>query len=286
MLTRIEAALSSLSPAEQRVGRLLLDCPGSFLNQPVIALATQAQVSSPTVVRFCRSLGYNGLKDLKLKLVGRTQEGVQFIHRSVDVDDKTQDILIKVIDDTLAAVSRYRVEVNPCHVELAVTAMLETRRDGGRIEFFGLGNSGIVAQDAQHKFFRMGIPTTAYPDSHMQLMSASVMRPGDCAVVISNSGRTQELLNTCAMACKNGATTIVITCSHSPLSALGQIHLPANHPEGHQRYSPPMVSRLLHLMIIDVLATCVALRTGMDKLQPSLRQMQSCLLTKQLAGDL
>ncbi|TXT38377.1 MAG: Uncharacterized protein FD135_2935 [Comamonadaceae bacterium] len=282
MLDRIEAALTSLSPAEQRVGRLLLDCPSSFLSLPVSALAAQARVSSPTVVRFCRSLGYDGLKDFKLKLVGRTHEGVPFIHRSVDADDKTQDILVKVIDDTMAAVSRYRIEVNPCHVEQAVTAMLDARRDGGRIEFFGLGNSGIVAQDAQHKFFRMGIPTTAYHDSHMQLMSASVMRPGDCAVVISNSGRTQELLSTCAMAGKNGASTIVMTSSHSPLSLVGQIHLAVDHPEGYESYSP-MVSRLLQLMIIDILATCVALRTGMDKLQPSLRQMQSCLLTKQLA---
>ncbi|WP_114969295.1 SIS domain-containing protein [Rhodoferax ferrireducens] len=281
MLNRIRASLTSLSPAEQRVGRLVLSDPLIFSRLPVSELAVLAQVSNPTVVRFCRSVGYDGLKDFKFKLEGSVKEGVPFIHSSVDVDDNTNDILVKVIDDTMAAVSKYRCDANRVYIEKAVTALFATYRGGKRIEIFGLGNSGIVAQDAQHKFFRLGIPATAYGDSHMQVMSASVMRAGDCAVVISNSGRTRDLMATCDMARKNGATTIVITSSGSPLALAGHIHLAADHPEGFERYCP-MVSRLLHLMIIDVLATCVALRVGIDALQPGLRQMQSSLLDRRL----
>ena len=62
-----------------------------------------------------------------------------------------------------------------------------------------------MAQDGQHKFFRLGVNTTAYSDGHMQVMSASVMRPGDCVVVISNSGRTRDLMDACDIARKNGA---------------------------------------------------------------------------------
>ncbi|MEO8121009.1 MAG: SIS domain-containing protein [Rhodoferax sp.] len=281
MLNRINAALISLSPAEQRVGRLVLSDPLIFSSLPVCELAILAQVSKPTVVRFCRSLGYDGLKDFKLKLEGGTREGVLFVHRSVDVDDKINDILVKVIDDTMAAVSSYRCHANRLHIEAAVTTLAETYRSRKRIEIFGLGNSGIVAQDAQHKFFRLGIPATAYGDSHMQLMSASVMRPGDCAVVISNSGRTRDLIATCEMAHRNGASTIVITSSGSPLALAGHVHLAADHPEGFERYCP-MVSRLLHLMIVDIVATGVALRIGIEELRPGLRQMQSCLLEKRV----
>ena len=81
---------------------------------------------------------------------------------------------------------------------------------------------------------------------------------------------------------KNGATTIVITASGSPLASAGQIHLSADHPEGFDKYSP-MVSRLLHLMIIDILATCVALRIGSNKLQPLLREMKHNLRSKRYA---
>ena len=279
MLDRIKAALPSLAPAEQRVAKLVLSDPRSFAKQPITELADRAHVSKPTVVRFCRSVGYDGLSDFKLKLAGSVSEGVPFIHRSVDVDDKTSDIMVKVIDNTVAAFLKYRNDASTVAVEKAVTTMVAAFNQGKRIEFYGVGNSGVVAQDAQHKFFRLGMHTIAYSDGHMQVMSASLLRPGDCVVVISNSGRTRDLMDACDIARKNGATTIVITASGSPLASAGDIHLAADHPEGFDRYSP-MVSRLLHLMIIDILATCVALRIGGDTLQPILREMKNNLRSK------
>ena len=282
MLERIKASLPSLAPAEQRVGKLCLSDPRLFANLPVSELADRAHVSKPTVVRFCRSVGYDGLSDFKLKLAGTVNEGVPFIHRSVDADDKTSDIMVKVIDNTVAAFLKYRNEASSIALEKAVLALVESYRAGRRIQFFGVGNSGIVAQDAQHKFFRLGINTTAFSDGHMQVMSASILGPGDCVVVISNSGRTRDLMDACDIARKNGATTIVITASGSPLASAGHIHLSADHPEGFDKYSP-MVSRLLHLMIIDILATCVALRIGGDTLQPMLREMKHNLRNKRYA---
>jgi RpiR family carbohydrate utilization transcriptional regulator len=279
VLDRIKASIPSLAPAEQRVAQLVLSDPRSFANLPVTELAARAHVSKPTVIRFCRSVGYDGLSDFKLKLAGSVSEGVPFIHRSVDVDDKTGDVMVKVIDNTVAAFLKYRNDASAAAIEKAALVLAATYRTGQRIEFFGVGNSGIVAQDAQHKFFRLGVHSIAYSDGHLQVMSASLLRPGDCVVIISNSGRTRDLMDACDIARKNGATTIVITASGSPLAAAGHIHLAADHPEGYDRYSP-MVSRLLHLMIIDILATCVALRIGGDKLQPLLKQMKHNLRSK------
>ena len=278
MLDRIKASLPSLAPAEQRVGKLVLQDPRAFANLPVTELAERAHVSKPTVVRFCRSVGYDGLSDFKLKLAGSVSEGVPFIHRSVDVDDKTSDVAVKVIDNTVAAFLKYRNDASSFALDMAVQALAETHSTGKRIEFYGVGNSGIVAQDAQHKFFRLGMNTIAYSDGHMQVMSASMLSQGDCVVVISNSGRTRDLMDACDIAKKRGATTIVITASASPLATAGQIHLTADHPESYDRYSP-MVSRLMHLLIIDILATTVALRIG-ETLQPALREMKNNLRNK------
>ena len=278
MLDRIKASLPSLAPAEQRVGKLVLADPRAFANLPISELAHRSHVSKPTVVRFCRSVGYDGLSDFKLKLAGNVSEGVPFIHRSVDLDDKTGDVVVKVIDNTVAAFLKYRNEASSSAIHKATDALDATYKAGHRIEFFGVGNSGIVAQDAQHKFFRLGVHTVAYSDGHMQVMSASMLGPGDCVVVISNSGRTRDLIDACDIARKNGATTIVITSTGSPLAAAAHIHLAADHPEGYDRYSP-MVSRLLHLMIIDILATCLALRIG-GKLQPLLKEMKNNLRAK------
>ncbi|WP_353236618.1 SIS domain-containing protein [Limnohabitans sp.] len=278
MLDRIKACLPSLAPAEQRVGKLVLADPRAFAKLPVTELADRAHVSKPTVVRFCRSVGYDGLSDFKLKLAGSVSEGVPFIHRSVDADDKTSDIAVKVIDNTVAAFLKYRNEASSFALEHAAQALAATQKTHRRIEFYGVGNSGIVAQDAQHKFFRLGVNAIAYSDGHMQVMSASMLQPGDCAVIISNSGRTRDLMDACDIARKQGATTIVITASGSPLASAGHIHLTADHPEGYDKYSP-MVSRLLHLLIIDILATTVALRIG-EELQPALRDMKKNLSSK------
>src|SRR3954469_6882562 len=276
MLDRIRASLPSLAPAEQRVARLVLVDPRTFANLPVSHLADRAHVSKPTVVRFCRSMGYDGLSDFKLKLAGSVSEGVPFIHRSVDPDDKTGDVLVKVIDNAVAACLKYRNDASTFAIEKAVEVLAATYKTGRRIEFYGAGNSGIVAQDAQHKFFRLGVNAIAYSDGHMQVMSASMLVPGDCLVVISNSGRTRDLMDACDSARKNGATTIVITATGSPLATAGHIHLSADHPEGYDRYSP-MVSRLLHLMIIDVLATTVALRIGGGHLPTQVREQKKNL---------
>jgi RpiR family carbohydrate utilization transcriptional regulator len=281
MLDRIKASIPALPPAEQRVAKLVLADPRSFASLPVAELAERAHVSKPTVVRFCRSVGYDGLADFKLKLAGSVNEGVPFVHRSVDEDDKPSDIIVKVIDNTVSALLKFRNDAASHAFERAMQTLAEAGQTGKRIEFYGVGNSGIVAQDAQHKFFRLGVNAVACSDGHVQVMSATMLKPGDCVVIISNSGRSRDLLDAAEIARKKGATTIVITASGSPLAQQAQILLAADHPEDYDRYSP-MVSRLLHLMIIDILTTGVALRLG-EHLRPMLQEIKRNLRAKRYA---
>ena len=143
-----------------------------------------------------------------------------------------------------------------------------------------------MALDAQHKFFRLGVYATAVSDGHVQVMSATMLQPGDCAVIISNSGRSRDLIDVAEIARRKGAITIVVTASDSPLAqqttASQQVLLAADHPEDHDRYSP-MVSRLLHLLIIDILTTGVALRRG-PTLRPMLQEIKRNLRAKRYAA--
>ncbi|GIX25937.1 MULTISPECIES: MurR/RpiR family transcriptional regulator [Caldimonas] len=281
MLDRIKASIPALPPAEQRVAKLVLADPRSFASLPVAELAERAHVSKPTVVRFCRSVGYDGLADFKLKLAGTVNEGVPFVHRAVDEDDKPADLIVKVIDNAVSALLKYRNDAASHAFERAIEALTAAGKGGRRIEFYGVGNSGIVAQDAQHKFFRLGVNAVAYSDGHVQVMSATMLQPGDCAVIISNSGRSRDLLDAAEIARKKGATTIVITASGSPLTQYAQILLAVDHPEDYDRYSP-MVSRLLHLTVIDILTTGVALRLG-EQLRPMLQEIKRNLRAKRYA---
>ena len=286
MLDRIKASIPALPPAEQRVAKLLLTDPRAFATLPVVELAERSHVSKPTVVRFCRSVGYDGLADFKRKLAGSVNEGVPFVHRAVDEDDKTSDIVVKVIDNAVSALLKYRNDAASHAFERAIAALTETGKSGKRIEFYGVGNSGIVAQDAQHKFFRLGVNAAAVSDGHVQVMSATMLAPGDCAVIISNSGRSRDLIDVAEIARRKGATLIVVTASGSPLAQMAQgganqILLAVDHPEDYDRYSP-MVSRLLHLMVIDILTTAVALRLP-GELRPMLQEIKKNLRAKRYA---
>ncbi len=284
MLDRIRASIPALPPAEQRVAKLVLNDARSFASLPVGELAERAHVSKPTVVRFCRSVGYDGLADFKLKLAGSVNEGVPFVHRSVDDDDKAGDIVVKVIDNAVAAMLRYRNAAAGQAVERAIEALTTTCQQRGKIEFYGVGNSAMVAMDAQHKFFRLGVSAMAISDSHTQVMSATMLKPGDCVVIFSNSGRSSDLMDVDEIARKKGATVIVVTATGSPLAVEAQhgplhILLAADHPEDADRYSP-MVSRLLHLLIVDILTTGVALRLGSATLRPMLQEIKKNLRAK------
>ncbi|MEO5695500.1 MAG: SIS domain-containing protein [Burkholderiaceae bacterium] len=285
MLDRIQAAIPALPPAEQRVARLALSDPRSFATLPVTELAARSQVSKPTVVRFCRSVGYDGLSDFKRKLAGSVNEGVPFVHRAVDEDDKSSDIIVKVIDNAVSALLKYRNDAANGAFERAIVALAAAGREDRRIEFYGVGNSGIVAQDAQHKFFRLGVRAAAVSDSHVQVMSATMLRAGDCAVIISNSGHSRDLLDVAEIARRKGATMIAITASDSPLAktaiAGNEILIAVDHPEDYERYSP-MVSRLLHLVVIDILTTAVALRLP-GELRPMLQEIKKHLRAKRYA---
>jgi len=144
MLDRILAALPALPPAEQRVAKLVLADARSFASLPVSELAERSHVSKPTVIRFCRSVGYDGLADFKLKLAGAVNEGVPFVHRAVDEDDKSGDIVVKIIDN-------------------AVSAPADDNRIG-TVTIYRADQNGVAIAGEASTYTRGGTTTCALPD--------------------------------------------------------------------------------------------------------------------------
>ncbi len=273
MLERIQARLASLTPAERRVAELALTQPNLFAEAPIAQLAALAGVSQPTVVRFCRSLDCKGLSDFKLRLTRSLVVGLPYVHSTVAASDTPPDIAGKVFDNLLSGLFRARNDLPP-H---AVAAGVDMLTGAQRVEFWGLGNSGITAQDAQHKFFRFGLPCVAYADAHVIGMSASLLGPGSVVVAISNSGRTIDMIDSVNAARAAGAGIIAITRSASPLARVCDVTLPADTQEDPDVYSP-MIARILHLVLIDVLAVGVAVRGGpvfVERLERAKRTLAS-----------
>ena len=257
MLSRIQALLSDLPPSERRVAELVLHRPVEVISAPISQIALWCGVSQPTVIRFCRRLKCAGLTGFKLKLAGDLGAGIPFVHARLAPGDDLAHLIGKVFDSALAGLARGRDALRPEALEKAVDALDRA----SRIECYGLGNSGVTAQDAQMKLFRLGTPTLACTDAQMQRVAA-VLLPSDAVVLaVSNSGRTRSLREVAALAKRSGATVIALTRSGSPLAEAADLLLPADVQENPEVYAP-MVSRLVHLAIIDVLTVALALRKG------------------------
>jgi glucokinase len=260
MLTQIRRARSELTPAELRVADHVLAHPRSVLNDPIAEIAKAAQVSQPTVIRFCRSLGCEGLSDFKLRLASSLTGTVPITHTQVTTDDSMLELGTKVLGNTASAILQVRSQLNREMINRAIELLLQAQR----IDFYALGHYGVVAQDAQFKFLRFGVPSMAYTDPRLQMLAAGVLKPTDVVVVISSSGRLPELLEAVDRAKSRGAAVIAITASQSPLSRRADVALIVDYPEDVTTHLP-MVSRILHLLVIDILAVGVAMRRQVDE---------------------
>ena len=259
ILGQVRNSRSELSPAETRVADYVLAHPRSVLNDPIVEIARAAQVSQPTVIRFCRSLGCTGLSDFKLRLASGLTGTVPVTHTQVNLDDSMIELGAKVLGNTASAILQVRSQLNREMIDRAVDLLLHA----GRIEFYAVGHYGVVAQDAQFKFLRFGMSSAAYTDSRLQLLAANVLKPGDVVVMISSSGRLQEMIAVADMARERGASIIAITASQSPLARKADAVLIVDHVEDIASHVP-MVSRILHLLVIDILAVGVAMRRSPD----------------------
>ncbi|MES2902423.1 MAG: glucokinase [Pseudomonadota bacterium] len=254
LMERIGHLQHELTPAEQRVATLVLEHPRLVLNEPIAGIAKLAEVSQPTVIRFCRSLGFLGLADFKLKFASSLTGAIPVRHSQVRTGDSTHDVSAKVIDNTVSAILKFRDQLDVRSLDRAIELLTRAKR----VEFYALGNSRVVALDGQHKFFRFRIPTASYGDSHLFTLAAELLTPGDVVIAISNSGRLPELLAAVDAARIAGADVIAITSSGSPLAKKASVCLAVDHAEDSTAFLS-MISRVLQLLLIDILSVGISL---------------------------
>ncbi|MAE23806.1 MurR/RpiR family transcriptional regulator [Ectopseudomonas chengduensis] len=279
LLEQIQSRLDDLNKAERKVAEVILHDPQQATRFSIAALAQAAGVSEPTVNRFCRSFGANGYPELKMQLAQSLASGAAYVSRAVSADDGPEAYTRKIFGSTIASLDSACQSLDPQHISRAVDLLIQARQ----IHFFGLGASASVALDAQHKFFRFNLAVSAHSDVLMQRMIASVAHTGDLFVIISYTGRTRELVEVARLARENGASVLGLTAAGSPLAKASTLSLDIPLPEDTDIYMP-MTSRIIQLTVLDVLATGVTLRRGVD-FQPHLRRIKESLTASRYPAD-
>ncbi len=279
LIEQIRQRLDSLNKSEHKVATAILRDPQSATRLSITALAQASGVSEPTVNRFCRGFDNRGYPDFKLQLAQSLAVGMPYVTSSVEQDDSTEEYTNKIFSSTIAALDNARKGFRPELITRAVDYLSQAKQ----VMFFGLGASGPVALDAQHKFFRLNIPVMSYDDVLMQRMVAAGANTGDVVVVISHTGRTRELVDIARLARESGATVIGITSEHSPLAAECTLPLFVPSHEDTDIYVP-MTCRIIQLTLLDVLATGVILRRGVD-FQSYLKKIKDSLVPTRYPHD-
>ncbi|MNZ85971.1 putative HTH-type transcriptional regulator YbbH [compost metagenome] len=230
-----------------------------------------ADVSEPTVNRFCRRLDTKGFPDFKLHLAQSLANGTPYVNRNVEEDDSVASYTGKIFESVMASLDTVKANLDIAAINRAVDLLTQAKK----ISFFGLGASAAVAHDAMNKFFRFNIPVVYFDDIVMQRMGCMNSSEGDVVVLISHTGRTKNLVEMAQLARENDATVIAITSRDTPLAHEATLALLLDVPEDTDVYMP-MVSRIAQLTLIDVLATGFTLRRG-AKFRDNLKRVKEAL---------
>lgn len=280
VIEMVRLTLPQLRKSELKVAERVLEDPQSILNATLAEAAALADVSEPTVIRFCTAIGCTGYQDFRLRLAHSLALGGLATHSVLASANSTEDLVEKVFGYTLSSLDWARTHLDHSAIGKAVDLLSSATS----IEFFGLGASGIVARDAQQKFPLFGVPCGAQSDTHQQLMAASMMRSGDVAVVISNTGRTMAMLEVAQAARAAGAQLIGITGSHSPLFQCCDVGIIVETLENTNIYTPTF-SRIAALVVIDILSAAVGLRRDAEHGQKFAEMKRLLSEQRKLAAD-
>ncbi len=273
LLKSIAEAREDLRKSEQKVADYVLEHANDVIHMRIVDLATEANVSEPTVVRFCRALNFDGFQDFKLTLAQGLASNTNFEQFSLNSKDTVTEFKEKIFDSMIGNLLNIKEQLDTETIEDAIDSLAKARR----VEFYGFGASAPVCTDAAHKFHRLKVSTTSYSDPHMQAISAVSLDNRDVVVAISQTGRTKDLLHTVKLVKETGTTVIALCPSDTPLANLATIPIHIDLEED-KDLSTLMSSRVLHLVVIDVLAVGVAMKLGpglIDHLKTIKRSLRS-----------
>lgn len=204
---RIRGQIPGLTPKEQEIAHDLLNRGSAIRGLTVSEVGHAHDVSDAMIVKLSKKLGYSGYRELRDVLYNYSQLTVNDLHEEVTVDDTPETIVHKVFQTSMQALQETLAILDVEAFKRAVDVLVDARQR----DFYGVGGSAYIAADAYHKFLRIGIRATAYADSHLMLMSASLLTPADMVLAVSHSGQTHAILDSVRLAKQNGATVVALT---------------------------------------------------------------------------
>ncbi|MEU4166548.1 MurR/RpiR family transcriptional regulator [Streptomyces sp. NPDC026665] len=262
LAAKVRTLAPSMTRSMQRVAEAVAGDPAGCAALTVTGLAELTGTSEATVVRTARLLGYPGYRDLRLALAGlaaQQQSGrAPAVTADIAVDDPIADVVAKLAYDEQQTLADTAAALDTVQLGAAVAAIATARR----VDVYGVGASGLVAQDLQQKLMRIGVMALAHIDPHLAVTSAVQLRAKDVAIAITHSGSTGDVIEPLRAAFDHGATTVAITGRPGgPVAQYADHVLTTSAARESELRPAAMSSRTSQLLVVDCLFVGVAQRT-------------------------
>lgn len=251
IISQIKDSYGDLRPAERRVADVVIGDVKFGVDASNAALARRAKVSEPTVTRFCRAIGCEGVRDFKLKLAQSLVVGALYLARPLSTsNDNGMPFWSAVFGEARRALQEAENQLDPSQLQRAADLIAQARQ----VAVFGLGgSSSALAQETQYRLFRYGVTVSAHCDPYIMRMTASTLKPDDLVIAISATGRTREVIEAVELAKHYRAKTICITAPDTDLARCCDVGLTVSVPE-YPDTLKPTASRFAFLAAIDLLS--------------------------------
>ncbi len=259
---------ATFSKSNRKIARAILTEPHAFVEKPVEELISWLGVSAPTIQRFARALGCEGLRDLKLKIMGSVRIGIRYLEPATPPEG-IEEVLARVVKRAQTAVVEAQMSLDLPSAEEAINAITDCRT------LYAFGSGGVsswLVEEIQNRFFRLGIRVVPSSDHQMQMMLAATVERGDLVLCCSVSGTNHELLRSMAIAREYGVMTIALAPPETPVAEAADLLLAINASEDGDVLGPTGL-RYAYLIAVDVLAFGVAIQ-GRSKAREKLRRIK------------
>jgi DNA-binding MurR/RpiR family transcriptional regulator len=275
----LQTEKNAFTRSERALTEIVLADADSVLKMSIVDLAAQADVSPPTVTRFCRRLGCDSYADFKVRLAQSRFVGQRYFAPATGPSgarEIAQGVINGIQSTVYQTFDRFDFD--------ALERAAESLATSSFILAFGSGGaSSMLAAETEVRLFRLGLRIASTEDHQMQMMRAAAAPAGSAIIAFSLSGNNLPLVRAMRVAGEYGITRIVLTRSNSPMAEQADILLPV-HWQENTDILRPTPGRYAFLATIDVLAQTIATRLGPNSVA-SMRRIKHQLVVNRDGDD-
>ncbi|RJX75124.1 MurR/RpiR family transcriptional regulator [Vibrio sinensis] len=273
IIPTINSVYESLSPAQKKIADFVLESPSEASELSVSELSKVTDSSDASIIRFCRYIGFDGLKDFKAGLgieIAKLNFDDSILDTDIEPSDESSVVAMKLKSRLDNVISETINLLNFSELDKVAECMSQAKS----VAAIGVGSSGITAAQVKHKFMRIGMNVDAFVDGHNMYMKAALMNQGDVLLGISHSGTTNELIKSFKIAKESGVTTVAIT--HNPRSALAKCadYVLINGNRQSQLQGDSIGTKIAQLFVVDLIYSVLVKTDMTDKMSKKSRTIK------------